>query len=70
MQRNRFLGDLGGDCPRLFTLSGRIGQTIYHLMQAKRQGITSLENTRQFGQTCIALGGWGTATGNARDWSV
>ncbi|MBT3141365.1 helix-turn-helix domain-containing protein [Ruegeria litorea] len=34
----------GGDCPRLFTLSGRIGQTMHHLMQAKQQGITSLEN--------------------------
>ena len=34
----------GGDCPRLFTLSGRIGQTMHFLMQAKRQGITSLEN--------------------------
>lgn len=35
---------LGGDCPRLFSLSGRIGQTMYHLMQAKSQGITSREN--------------------------
>lgn len=35
---------LGGDCPRLFTLSGRIGQTMHHLIQAKGQGITSLEN--------------------------
>lgn len=35
---------LGGDCPRLFTLSGRIGQTMHHLIQAKSQGITSLEN--------------------------
>lgn len=35
---------LGGECPRMFTLSGRIGQTMQHLMQAKHQGITSLEN--------------------------
>jgi hypothetical protein len=35
---------MGGDCPRSLTLSGRIGQTLFHLMQAKGQGITSLEN--------------------------
>ena len=35
---------MGGDCPRMFTLSGRIGQTMHYLMQAKNQGITSLEN--------------------------
>ncbi len=34
----------GGDCPRVFALSGRIGQTMHHLMQSKQQGITSLEN--------------------------
>ncbi|MBL4767950.1 MAG: hypothetical protein JKY94_09595 [Rhodobacteraceae bacterium] len=35
---------LGGDCPRTFTLTGRIGQAMHFLMQARRQGITSLEN--------------------------
>ncbi|MDP2519030.1 winged helix domain-containing protein [Shimia thalassica] len=35
---------LGGDCHRSFTLSGRVGQTLHHLMQAKGQGVTSLEN--------------------------
>lgn len=35
---------LGGECPRMFTLSGRVGQTLHHLMQAEGLGITSLEN--------------------------
>jgi hypothetical protein len=35
---------LGGECPRLFALSGRIGQTMHALMYARRQGITSLDN--------------------------
>lgn len=33
----------GGEQPRTFTLSGRIGQTIYHLWQAGPAGITALE---------------------------
>ena len=33
----------GGEQPRTFTISGRIGQTIYHLWQAGDVGITALE---------------------------
>lgn len=33
----------GGERPRLFKLSGRVGQTLFHLHQAGQAGITSLE---------------------------
>ncbi len=33
----------GGEQPRTLTLSGRIGQTIYHLWQAGPAGITAQE---------------------------
>ena len=35
---------LGGECPRTFYLSGRIGQTLFFLHRAGKEGITSLEN--------------------------
>jgi len=35
---------LGGESPRYISLSGRIGQTMHALMQAKGKGITPLEN--------------------------
>ena len=35
---------LGGDCPRTFTLNGRIGQTMHHLHRAGTEGITALHN--------------------------
>jgi len=35
---------LGGESPRYISLSGRIGQTMNALMQAKSKGITPLEN--------------------------
>lgn len=34
---------LGGEQSRSFTLSGRIGQTLYHLWQAGPAGITAFE---------------------------
>ena len=34
---------MGGEQPRLFTLSGRIGHTMHALMQAKGKGITPLD---------------------------
>ena len=34
---------LGGEGPRYISLSGRIGQTMHALMQAKGKGITPLE---------------------------
>ncbi|MBT0958915.1 hypothetical protein IV417_16120 [Alphaproteobacteria bacterium KMM 3653] len=41
---NKTVTLLGGECPRTFKLSGRIGQTMHNLMQAKSAGITSLES--------------------------
>lgn len=35
---------LGGDSPRQFILSGRIGQTLHRLHLAGKLGITSLES--------------------------
>lgn len=35
---------MGGEHPRTFMLSGRIGQTMHALMKAKHTGITPLEN--------------------------
>lgn len=37
------LTTIGGEQSRTFTLSGRIGQTIYHLWQAGPAGITAFE---------------------------
>ena len=41
MQTNITL--MGGEHPRSFMLSGRIGQTMHFLMQAREKGITPLE---------------------------
>jgi len=35
---------MGGECPRSFYLTGRIGQTLFWLHGAGQEGITSLEN--------------------------
>lgn len=33
----------GGDCPRTFTLDGRLGWTLYQLAEAGGQGVTPIE---------------------------
>jgi len=35
---------MGGERPRYISLSGRVGQTMQRLIEAKDKGITSLEN--------------------------